>query len=346
LDANDAFGKIRYSHRDCRDAKWESLFGQFRGHLTRPPTNWSNTLTLVASVNGPETLWLVADRRLSYENQLPKDDARKIMVLETTDGVAILGYAGLGATAAGVEPADWLSANLRGTNLLLERSLGLIADAMKDQFPAYVLQLPGNGVAGHTFLIPAFLGGEPMLYTIDLVFDPERKNCKFRYTRHVAQHAAPAPPHTWRLAVAGSGGFRLSQERKWRRDLLHLVNAHDKGRITAHAVADYLASLNHEVHLREPTVGPCCIVVWRYKRGGVHKTSSAQQYYTGTNRDLSSPALPTVACGWNVEAFANALMPQVMDMGRALKSGEPVKGLNVTPDIIEQITKPGEKKLR
>jgi len=76
-------------------------------------------VTLVATVNGPETIWLLADRRLTFKSRPPKDDARKVMFLETTDAVAILGYAGLGATALGAEPADWMSAVLRGRNLPL-----------------------------------------------------------------------------------------------------------------------------------------------------------------------------------------------------------------------------------
>lgn len=54
---------------------------------------------------------------------MEKDDARKVMIPETTDAVAILGYAGLGATALGTEPADWMSNVLRGQNLPLEQSL-------------------------------------------------------------------------------------------------------------------------------------------------------------------------------------------------------------------------------
>jgi hypothetical protein len=57
------------------------------------------------------------------------------MFLETTDGVAILGYAGLGATAGGTEPADWMAAVLRCRNFPLEQSLGILADAMKAQMP-------------------------------------------------------------------------------------------------------------------------------------------------------------------------------------------------------------------
>lgn len=73
-------------------------------------------MTLIMAVTGPESIWLLADRRLSYADHSPKDDARKVMFLESTDGAAILGYAGLGATARGTEPADWMSAVLRGRN--------------------------------------------------------------------------------------------------------------------------------------------------------------------------------------------------------------------------------------
>jgi hypothetical protein len=87
-------------------------------------------MTLVVTVNGREPIWLLADRRLSYKGRPPKEDGRKVMFLETTDGVATLGYAGLGATALGTEPADWMSAVLRGRNLPLEQSLGILAEAI------------------------------------------------------------------------------------------------------------------------------------------------------------------------------------------------------------------------
>ena len=79
-------------------------------------------MTFILAVRGPKSIWLLADRRLSYEGRLPKDDACKVMFLETTDGVAILGYAGLGATARGTEPSDWMSAVLRGRNFPLDVS--------------------------------------------------------------------------------------------------------------------------------------------------------------------------------------------------------------------------------
>lgn len=95
-------------------------------------------MTLVLTVNGRETIWLLADRRLTYKGRPAKEDGRKVMFLETTDGVAILGYAGLGATALGTEPADWISAVLRSRNLPLEQSLGKLAEAIKKQLPRHL----------------------------------------------------------------------------------------------------------------------------------------------------------------------------------------------------------------
>ncbi len=78
-------------------------------------------MTLIVTVNGPETVWLLADRRFSGPRGVHRDDATKILTLEATDGVALIGYAGLGATAQGTEPANWMSAVLRGRNLTIEQ---------------------------------------------------------------------------------------------------------------------------------------------------------------------------------------------------------------------------------
>src|ERR1700682_6331451 len=136
-------------------------------------------MTLILTVNGPESIWLLADRRLSYERRSPKDDARKVMFLETTDGVAILGYAGLGATRFGTGPADWMSAVLRSRKLPLERCLGVLADAMKKEFPRHMLQMPGREGPAHNLVVPAFIGEVPRLYTVDMAFAPDRRRYTF-----------------------------------------------------------------------------------------------------------------------------------------------------------------------
>jgi hypothetical protein len=286
-------------------------------------------VTLVVAVNGPESIWLLADRRLSYVGwppKEPKDDARKIMFLETVDGVAILGYAGLGATKGGTEPADWMGAVLRGRNLPLEQSLGALAEAMKKQFPRHMVGLPA-----HNVIVPAFLGEEPRLYTIDLTVVPDRKSYAFRCTR-VVHRPPPATSRTPRIGMAGSGGIYLIQQRekKWIRSLLRLVKANDRGQVSPQAVADHLANLNNEVHLgtRDESVACRCIVAWRHRKGSVHQGGGGQQFYTGTTRDSCSPCLPTIMRGMDVKALIAIEMPHMIKMFEARRAGQPAEEPN------------------
>ncbi len=287
-------------------------------------------MTLVVTVNGRESIWLLTDRRLSFKTRAPKDDARKVMFLETTDGVAILGYAGLGATALGTEPADWMSAVLRGRNLPQEQSLDVLAEAMKKQFPQHMVGMPGDGGPAHNVIVTAFLGNETRLYTIDLVFAPDRKSYHFRYTRHVIDKPTPATPRPPRLGLGGTGALYLIQDKKWKRPLLRLVRAYDRGQVSSCAMADHLASLNSEVHLgiSDKSVGPRCTVAWRNRKEGVHKGGGGHRFYTGTTRDANSLPLPTIANGMDVSALAGVMMPHMSKMMEAMQAGDPPKELD------------------
>src|SRR6476646_4016573 len=128
-------------------------------------------MTLVLAVNTPETIWLLADRRLSAPGRPPRDDARKVMELGATDGLALLGYAGLGATALGTEPGDWMVNVLRGRNLPLEQSLAVLADAIKAKFPSHLMKVRGAPPV-HNVVATTFIGDEVRLYTIDLAVSP------------------------------------------------------------------------------------------------------------------------------------------------------------------------------
>jgi hypothetical protein len=271
-------------------------------------------MTLVLSINGPDTLWMLADRRISFAHRAPKDDARKMMMLETPDGVAMLGYAGLGSTAGGTEPADWMNAVLRGRNLPLEQCLGELAGALQRQFPQHLLNLPVQFGAAHSIIVPAFLNGEPRLYSIDLVFSADRKNYSFRYTRHVVGPVPSDPPRTPRIAIAGSGALFLHRDKQWLRPLLKLVRACDAQRIGPQVVSDFLANLNNRVSLgmADNSVGPRSIVVWRHRKGGPRNGGGGHQFYSGVAREPASGMLPTLGNGMDIQALIQATMPFMM----------------------------------
>lgn len=248
-----------------------------------------------------------------------------MMFLETVDGVAILGYAGLGATAKGTEPADWMSAVLRGRKLPLEQSLGELAGAMQRQFPNHLKRLPKDVSAGHNILIPAFADGEVRLYTIDLAFAPDRKTSSFRFTRHVVNPSPDRPHRAPRIGLAGSGAVSLQRDKHWVRDLLRLVRACDTKRVPPIVVADQLANINALAHgnTADGTVGPRCIVAWRHNKSGMHKGGGGHQFYDGIKHAGNTDALPCIANGIDVQALVQALMPHTMEQMSALLTGRP-----------------------
>jgi hypothetical protein len=248
------------------------------------------------------------------------------MFLETNDGVAILGYAGIGLTAGGTEPSDWMSAVLRGRNVPLEQSIGILADALKAQFPRHMRGMP---VPSHTVVIPAFLKSEVKLYTIDLVLSSKSSSQMFRWGHYVVGNSTRTP----RMGLAGSGAAYLVQnKKKWMRPLLRLVKACDRQQVQELAVADYLANLNNEVHLHDKSVGPRCVVAWRHRKEGVRNGGGAHQFYTDTVRDASSPALPNIGAGIDIAALVDVMTPRWTEMFKALRAGQPAK--DWTPDEI------------
>ena len=278
-------------------------------------------MTLVVTVNGPETIWLLADRRLSSALGPFRDDARKVIFLDTTDRVAIIGYAGLGATAKGTEPADWISAVLRGRNLPLEQSLGVLAEAMKKEFPRHLAGMPG-AIASHSMIVPAFLDDEPRLFTIDMTFAKDRRSFQFRYTRYVVAGKLTRTP---RLAIGGSGAAHLQKDKHWQKRLLRLVRANDRRQVSTRAVADHLARLNLDVHRADKTFGPRYIVAWRHrKKGKTYNGCGAHAFYSGTTAEPDTFGVPAVSHGMDLEALENALLPSMQkSLATAFEEGGP-----------------------
>jgi hypothetical protein len=279
-------------------------------------------MTLIVAVNRPESIWLLADRRLTRGGRPTAEKATKLMLLTTKDAVAILGYAGLGATGLGTEPAQWMSAVLRGQpGLTLKDSLRALTAAMIRRLPRHVVRLT---VPRHTVVVTSFVGGEVRLYSIDLTFENGKGG--YRLTRHVR----PGRRHTTSIAVIGSGSPYLLNDTKWTAPLLRLVRAHDRGQLSALAVATHLAKLNYEVHSElekkgDKTVGPRCVVAWKHRPGGVHKQDGgAYQFFAGGAPDYEGPDhVPILDNGFDTRAMIDALAPEALAMFESMRTGEP-----------------------
>lgn len=257
---------------------------------------------------------MATDRRLSAPGHRPKDDARKMIFLEAADGVSILGYSGLGATMKGTEPSDRMSAVLRGRKLPLEQCLSTLAGALRRELPSH---MPRDLLSEHHVIVPSFVNDEPRLYAIQLALSPDRREQSFRWHR-IASEIGARPP---RIALSGSGSPRLLGNRLWVRELLRLVRKHEQGRISALAVADFLAATNLRVSASEPTVGASCIVAWRYSKGGPKKGGGGHHAYSGNAR-VGTPMLPIISGGMDVAAIAKVLMEHAApQLKAALEAG-------------------------
>jgi len=240
---------------------------------------------------------------------------------------AILVYAGLGQTAASVEPADWMSRVLRGCSMPLEPSLHLLTDAVRQHLPQHLQRLDPNGKGiAHSIFVPAIVRDESQLYSIEYVITPAGQGF-WRHVRHVIERAELRRPRTPRIAIGGSGAVYLArQPRRWIRPLLRLVKACDAGQIPTLSVADHLAWLNNEVHKHDRLVGARCIVAWRNRRHSVHNGGGGHQFYTGEIRDQESPALPSIVYGRDMRAFLGVIAPPAFARLRAMGEGRPDPG--------------------
>lgn len=301
-------------------------------------------MTLVLSINGPDIIWIVADKRLSFADGRISDSARKIAVIETGHDVALLGYSGLGVTAAGVEPADWIISVLRSRTLSIEKSLEAIANATARELPNHLKQLYGVIRRPlHNMLVPAFVDGEARLYSIDIQLSVDGREYQTRFVRHFGEKKQATVRKTPRLGATGSGSVQLLSDKRWIRPLLRLVRAVSNDQLSPIAVADQLAKLCHDVHLLNPTVGPSSVVVWRRKRNSGNGGGGAHQDYLGGRRVGHASMIPMIGGGMDLNAIVKSLLPSVIahfsqpsaDVNKsfdAVKINENLSKLPSTPD--------------
>lgn len=235
-------------------------------------------VTFALSMVSRETIWLVVDRRISWDDRPPKDIGVKAMTVEASDGVVMLGYAGLGLTTGGTQPSTWMRNLLQGRNLSVEGCLWALAYEMQQNLGPHVA-----GKWNHIVTAPAIVDGECRSYVTGLSDDGRAAYQRLRVRGMAnAGRLSRVPP---RAVYTGTGGSWLSKERARRgilRELYSLSRKHDLRKASPLVVADRLAILNSLASETVPaTVGPTCYVLWR---GRTDPSGWEQQNYRGNDR--------------------------------------------------------------
>lgn len=269
-------------------------------------------MTLVLALAGKDTIWLMTDRRLSYVRRHPKDDAYKTLSLHCHDGVALLGYAGLGATPLGSQLSTWMAAVLRNENRSVIQSLNLLAKASEAELPRFLRMFPKHAQEHH-LVAPAFVAGKPEMFHIAV-----NGLGKLLYTRYRLPQGHVAP-----IKIAGSGARHIAEIPNIIRDLLRLLTAHEDRRMTSLAVATELAKLNRHAHDNEDTVGPNCLVQW------LHRDSKDRdrdrgiwfQFFDGPSLDRGGGMPPQLSRGMDLTIIANGITPSFLAASEAYFEG-------------------------
>ncbi|WP_120276447.1 hypothetical protein [Rhizobium sp. AG855] len=265
-------------------------------------------MTLVISIQTNRSLWLMADRRLTVANKVLRDDATKICCLDTLDGKAIIGYAGLGATARGMEPSEWISNSLRGLRITIEQALEVLANAARKALPAHLIGVSEQ--FQHVMLVPAFTKSTH-LYSIE--YQQKGKEISIGLRRLVKTNRGTS--FTPRASAVGSGSELLSRNLHWHHKVCGLVRAFNNEKISGNVVAEELNAICQSVHLAltergDNSVGNCSIVAWRDLRSGGGNHVS----FTGTKMDQYSASIPTIANGMDVSTLAKEMLPHLWDI--------------------------------
>ncbi|WP_319825754.1 hypothetical protein [Thalassovita sp.] len=231
-------------------------------------------------------------------------------MVEVTDGIAMMGYAGLGATAFGSQPSQWVSNVLRGRHHPLEQMLGIVADAMKREFIPHMDGIRDTQQRRHSFIIPALLKDRHHIYTIDMVHT--NGEYRFRYTRHIMGGALTPLQVTVPIGLAGSGAMPLLRRDHWQRPLLRMVKAYNRKKITGRAVAEHLAQIAYSSYLEtaDGTVGPDCLVVWRNAKGSPHKGGGAHDFFSH-RQCVGGGSIPGITNGIDMSALVQIMMDEM-----------------------------------
>lgn len=265
-------------------------------------------MTLILSLQGQSSIWICADRRLTYPDRIV-DNAVKLLDIEGRDGRAFLGYAGLGKSKSRTEPSGWMNDILKGKpGLPIEQQLSLVSSAMRDDLSNHLHAMPGE--KSHVVVAPAVIDGVVRLYQLSVALSENAPLPQIIFTHHENERKGGPPP----FAVTGSGAHHLLARKGWHREILRTLRGVEAGRVNPRAVADRLAQLNRDVAACDSSVSRKCIVKWWAGSGGY-------QFYGDDSRVEGDAAIPMVANGMDLQDIARAVTPISLEAFADIRAG-------------------------
>lgn len=270
-------------------------------------------MTLVVGCSSATGVCLMADRRITFGDGRTVDDAVKVFNYDATDGSAIFGYAGLGQTAGGTEPSEWMLRCLRNLAMPVETAVYMIYEAMAKRLAPHLKGIAwSNSEAEHCVLVLAIVNRKPRQYflsvkrRVDGTVEPTYRRLHYDKLR--------TPPVL--MFAGGSGAHMVS-----RREALKVARAHADGRVSDLALARYFASVIARVHLEVASVGRRSVGLTRPAVGGGMPFA-----FDGTENDVAGANIPQLSRGLNMSALAESMLARWREVHAQLQRPPPSAG--------------------
>jgi hypothetical protein len=256
-------------------------------------------MTQLLAFTSKTSVWLAADRRLTFERGL-RDDAFKVFRLDTDDARCLIAYSGIGRTAGSTEISEWLPLITRGRRLTLLNALSDIAAIADHHLRPHL----GQRIPFHIFLIMAVEEHSISVYRIEI---------NLNFPKPLIHRVLPnseslLPP---RFVFTGSGGAYIRvHERHQVRSIWRLLKQLDQGQPAASCIARHIGSMMTRISSNCSGVSPSCIV------SAITRNSFSGHYYLEKDTiQTNTPMMPTVSHGMDISQLARSLQ-------KAMAAGE------------------------
>lgn len=228
------------------------------------------------------------------DGAIASTDARKIVGIDSTDGLALVSYAGLGMIS-GLDPSDWVTSVCQGVQTDLRGYMMCLAEAMKEVDP-----VERSAAPGHLFVAAGVVDGQPVLYSL---VAGSAGRLSLRYFER---------PNTFMIAGAGRASLqntddKLTDEAHELRDWIRKVETED-----AHPreVTDRLAKWDAATSRETENAGSRAIVAYRLVGDG--EVAPGRCFYDGATLEPPDSKIPQMTRGVDVNQIFDLMKKQAM----------------------------------
>jgi hypothetical protein len=226
-------------------------------------------------------------------------DACKIVGFDSTDGIGLLSYAGLGMLAD-TDPGDWVASVFQGLDTDLRGYMIALTEAARS---AKVR----SAEPGHLFVAAGVGNGQPVIYTLT--------------AKATGELSLKCHERSYAFMLAGAGGVALAGVREKLaddgREILDWIKKAEAEESHPREVTDRLVKWTSEARRETDDVGSRSIVAYRFVRDG--EAAAGRCFYDGVTLEAPDAPLHHLSRGADMNKMFELMKKEAMGATLSLK---------------------------